>query len=161
MNIFDCAMEMEKEGEAYYRDLSSRTDNPGFAKILNWLADEEVKHYEIFKAMKTEEIPVIEETNLLKDAKQIFVEISKESEPLKFEASQADLYRRAREIEKKSIDLYMKNSEEVESQQEKEIFVKIAEEEKKHYFLLENIIEFVTRPETWIENAEFNHLDEY
>lgn len=35
------------------------------------------------------------------------------------------------------------------------------EEEKKHYFLLDNIIEFVSRPEQWLENAEFYHLEEY
>ena len=43
----------------------------------------------------------------------------------------------------------------------KRIFQKLAEEEKKHYFLLENIIQFVSRPETWLENAEFYHLEEY
>jgi rubrerythrin len=43
----------------------------------------------------------------------------------------------------------------------KEIFLKLADEEKKHYFLLENIIDFVSRPQKWLENAEFYHLDEY
>jgi len=40
-------------------------------------------------------------------------------------------------------------------------FKEIADEEKRHYFLLENIIQFVSRPKTWLEDAEFNHLEEY
>jgi hypothetical protein len=28
-------------------------------------------------------------------------------------------------------------------------------------FLLENLVEFVFSLETWIENAEFNYLDDY
>ena len=161
MTIFDYAMEIEKEGENYYRDLAKRSENVGIIKIMSWLAEEEAKHYDIFKAMKKDEVPVFEETNLLKDAKQVFLEISKDSTTLKASISQTDLYRKALEIEKKSIDFYIKKSEEIEVQDKKKFFLKIAEEEKKHYFLLDNIIEFVARPETWIENAEFNHLDEY
>ena len=43
----------------------------------------------------------------------------------------------------------------------KDILLNIAEDEKKHRFLLKNTVEFLSRPKTWIENAEFNHLDEY
>ena len=45
--------------------------------------------------------------------------------------------------------------------QQKDVFLKLADEEKKHYFLLGNIIEFISRPEHWLENAEFHHLEEY
>ena len=52
-------------------------------------------------------------------------------------------------------------SDKVEAEAQKKLLLKLAEEEKKHMFLLENLVEFVSRPETWIENAEFNHLVEY
>ena len=32
---------------------------------------------------------------------------------------------------------------------------------KKHYRLMENLAEFVTRPQRWHEDAEFYHLEEY
>jgi len=161
MNVFDYAMEIEKEGENYYRDLAKRSENAGMIKIMSWLAEAEAKHYDIFKAMKDDEVPVLAETNLLPDAKQVFLKISKNSTNIKVDISQTDLYRKAREIEKKSIDFYMQKSEEIADQDNREVVLKIAEEEKKHYFLLDNIIDFITRPETWLENAEYNHLDEY
>ncbi len=43
----------------------------------------------------------------------------------------------------------------------KDILLKIAEDEKRHRFLLKNTVDFLSRPKTWIENAEFHHLDEY
>lgn len=69
--------------------------------------------------------------------------------------------KKAQDIEKKSRDFYLDKCTIVELQYQKELFLKLAEEEKKHYFLLDNIIEFVSRPETWLENAEFCHLEEY
>lgn len=41
------------------------------------------------------------------------------------------------------------------------MLLKLGEEEQRHEFLMENLVEFITRPETWIENAEWLHLDEY
>jgi len=38
---------------------------------------------------------------------------------------------------------------------------RIAKEEKRHAVVLENIIEMILRPEQWVENAEFNHMEEY
>jgi rubrerythrin len=44
---------------------------------------------------------------------------------------------------------------------QKGLFLQIAEEEKKHYWILENILNFISRPQNWLENAEWYHLDEY
>ena len=59
------------------------------------------------------------------------------------------------------MDFYQEKAGQMEEEYQREIFTALAEEEKKHFFLLENIIEFVSRPRNWLENAEFHHLDEY
>ena len=84
-------------------------------------------------------------------------------ENLKFkpDTPQTKLYRKAQEIEEKSYQFYLEKGDTVEIESQKKIFLKLAAEEKKHMFLMENIVDFVSRPETWIENAEFNHLDDY
>ena len=48
MNIYEFAMQMEKDGETFYRNLASKVSNLGLKNILNMLAEEEVKHYGIF-----------------------------------------------------------------------------------------------------------------
>jgi len=51
MNIFEYAMQMEKDGEDYYRQLAQQTVNKGMRTILAMLADEEVKHYNVLESV--------------------------------------------------------------------------------------------------------------
>ena len=160
MGIFDYAMQMEKDGEDFYRQLAQQTVNKGIRTIFITLADDEVKHYNAIEQMKTGETQMAE-TTILNDAKNIFVQIKESGEEFSFDGSQIELYRKAQDIEKKSRDFYVEKADEVQEEYQRELFLKLAEEEKKHYFLLDNIIEFVSRPERWLENAEFVHLEEY
>jgi len=160
MDIFQYAMQMEKDGEDYYRQLAGQTENKGLKTILTMLADEEVKHYNTIEAMKTEKLQLAQ-TTIFNDARNIFVQMKESGEKFGFAIGQKEVYRKAQDIEKRSEDFYREKANQVEKEYQKEIFLKLAEEEKKHYFLLENIIEFVSRPETWLENAEFYHLEEY
>jgi len=160
MNIFDFAMEKEKYSEDYYRRLAGKSSNKGLETVFNMLADEEAKHYKIVSDMKEDIAPDLAETTVLSDVKDVFAKMRESALSFNFDVTQAALYRKALNIEKQSQDFYLGKANEVEKTQ-KEIFLKLADEEKKHYFLLENIIDFVSRPETWLENAEFYHLDEY
>jgi len=160
MNIFEYAMQMEKDGENYYRQLAQQTANKGLKTILTMLADEEVKHYNVIERMKTEE-PQMADTTILTDAKNVFVKIKESNENFAFDIKQTELYKRAQDIEEKSRDFYLGKAGEFKEKYQKELVLRLAEEEKQHYFLLENIIEFVSRPETWLEDAEFYHLEEY
>lgn len=160
MDIFEYAMQMEKDGEDYYRQLARQTENKGLKTILTMLADEEVKHRNAIEKMKQEK-PQLAKTTILDDARNVFVRMKKSGEKFDFYIGQKELYRKAQDIEKKSQDFYTEKANKVKQEYQKDIFLKLAEEEKKHYFLLENIIEFVSRPETWLENAEVFHLEEY
>ena len=52
MNIYDFAIQMEKDGEAYYRELGRKSKAEGLQFIFSILADEEVRHYTILEKMK-------------------------------------------------------------------------------------------------------------
>lgn len=159
MNIFEYAMQMEKDGENYYRQLVQKTTNKGIKTILTMLADEEVKHYNAIKQMGAK--LQMAETTILVDAKNVFEQMKEGQGQFDIDVGQIQLYKKAQDIEEKSRDFYQQKANEVEEEYQKELFLKLADEEKKHYFLLENIINFVSRPETWLENAEFYHLEEY
>jgi rubrerythrin len=160
MNIFEYAMQMEKDGEEYYRQLARQTTNKGLQTILTMLADEEVKHYNVIERMQAAQSHMAE-TTILTDAKNIFVQIKEADESFDFDIKKTELYRKARDIEKDSRDFYTEKANEVTEEYLKKLFLKLAEEERKHYFLLDNIIEFLSKPEYWLENAEFYHLEEY
>ena len=160
MDIYDFAMRMEKDGEDYYREMARQTGNKGLITILTMLADEEVRHYKIVQKMKTEKSGMTE-TMILSDAKNIFMQLKESNEKIDFDIEQTELYKKAQTIEQRSMEFYLEKADEVGLEYQKQIFLKLAAEEKKHYFMLENIIEFVSRPQSWLENSEFHHLEEY
>lgn len=163
MNILDYAMEFEQDSETYYRGLAERTSLPGLKKILVMLADEEVKHYTIIKNLAenvTQEFP---DSDIIMNVITIFSELQKENRKSKvvIEKPEVEIYRKALEFEAKSRDFYKERAAEAGSEAERAILMKLAEEEQKHYRLVENLIEFTRRPDTWLEDAEFHHLEEY
>jgi rubrerythrin len=159
MNIFEFAMQMEQDGERFYRDLASQSTHPGVARILTMLADDEVKHYNIVKAMAENTSPEMAKTAILDDAKNVFAGIK--GTAFDFDGKQVDLYSQAQEIEQRSQAFYEEKAEQVADSATKKILLQIADEERRHYFLLDHLIEFMNRPYRWIEDAEFNHLEAY
>lgn len=173
MSIIEYAMQMEADGETYYRQAARQADKNCLKVILNMLADDEVKHFQALEKMKDDQPPEISESTILSDTKNIFARMRKENssgesgqdqsyEQLQaIDASQIQLYREGLEIEQKSMDFYELNADQTENEDHRQLFIKLAREEKKHYFLLENVIEFISQPANWLENAEFVHLEEY
>jgi rubrerythrin len=101
------------------------------------------------------------ETTVLENARNIFIEMKEQRQTFEPAQEQTELYRKAREIEKKSQQFYQEKAGQTDKDDQKKLFERLTEEEQKHYFLLENIIEFVSRPKLWLENAEWYHLEEY
>jgi len=161
MNIFEFAMQKEKYSEHYYRQLADQTSNKGLEGIFSMLAEEEAKHYSVIEQMRSKIPQKICNTDVLSDAKDIFMQMRKGTGKFDFDDSEIETYKKAQDIEKTSREFYLQKADEVEDHCQKGIFKKLAEEENKHYFLLDNIIEFVSRPQYWLENAEFCHLEEY
>ena len=52
IEIIDLAIKLEKNGEAVYRDAIGKVSKPGLAPLLDWMADEEVKHAGWFADLK-------------------------------------------------------------------------------------------------------------
>jgi rubrerythrin len=51
-DIIDIAVRIEQNGERVYRSAAKKIEDPSLRSLLQWLADEEVKHMEWFEALK-------------------------------------------------------------------------------------------------------------
>jgi rubrerythrin len=165
MNIYQFAKQMEVDGEKYYRVLADQSNSAGLKKIFLMLADEEVKHYKVIDLMsRGENRPELAETKILEKVKNVFAEM-KDSEPHpRIDTTDAtQSYLRARDIEEESRNFYQQQADRVENKTQAGIFLLLAREEGKHLRIMENIVEFVSRPEpgNWLENAEWHHLDNF
>ena len=159
MDLFDYAIQMEKDGEAYYRQLSHRTSNTGLRTILTMLADEEVKHQQLFEQLK-ESKGTLQASQALTRTKNIFVQMKESGEVISDETSQVELYQKAQDLEKNSQEFYLAKSKDAESDKVRDILVQLAKEEEAHYVILQNIIDFLSKPESFLEDAEFVNMDE-
>lgn len=165
MDIYEYAMQMEKDGENYYRELVKLSKTAGLQKIFAMLAEEEVKHFQFIEMLRQQSgLPKIKDSGILKNVKNVFLEMKETQHELHINTTEeANAYRKAREIEEMSRKFYQQKSEETADEQARMLFTLLAREEEKHYNIMDNIIEFVTRQEPghWLENAEWHHLEEY
>lgn len=160
MDIYKFAIQMETDGEEYYRQLASKAVHPGIQGVLNQLADDEVKHRQAIEHIQGK-TGVFAETTVLEAAKNVFQQIQDFGGEFDLSGDEEAAYRQAMELERKSISFYLDRFDQVENSAQKALFEKLAEEEKKHYHLMSNLVDFVASPKTWLEDARFTRLDEY
>lgn len=169
MNIYTFAMQMEKDGEEYYRQLEQKCNNQGLKKIFAMLADEEVKHFQVIKQLQDKtSLPKVVSSDVLKNTRNIFEEMR--AGKLIFTqghyvdtTEETNAYRKARDIEEQSRTFYLEKAEAATDNESKLLLKMLAAEEDKHCRILDNIVDFVSRPEpgNWLENAEWHHLESY
>ncbi len=161
-NIFDYAISIEKEGYRFYKELAEKTEHKGLKAIFTMLMNDEKDHEKLFTDLKAEEQFDHEDTDILEEAYAVFKESADSGTFMEgINKSSIEAYKHALDIEKKVAEYFKSKAGETDDPQQKKILLRLAAEEEKHVFLIENIIEFVSRPETWIENAEFGHLRNY
>jgi rubrerythrin len=165
MDVFEFALQMEQDGEKYYRQLVQESSSAGLKKIFTLLAEEEVHHYAIIEQLRRYSGPSEPEaTQILQDVKNIFVEMKNSKQDWLIDMTKDTIaYSKAFALEEKSRIFYLEKSAEAQDEKVKVLLKVLAKEEGKHAAIMENIVEFVSRPEpgNWLENAEWHHLDEY
>ncbi len=162
MNVYEFAMKMELDGKAYYEKLAAGTSIAGLKTIFGMLADDEVKHYETVRDMrgrmgKTE----MADSKALEGAQNLFAIIVAGKDSLDTMREDLDGYRFAMKIEADSVRFYENAARKERKRSIRELLLKIAEEEKKHFNIVENIYDFVLRPKYFLEWGEFSNLKEF
>ncbi len=153
-------MQMESDGRHFYLDLAKKTNNTGIKSILTMMAESEAKHYNVILSMqKNDKTPYSADTEVLTNVKNIFMKM-KEEKDIDVDVSQLELYKKALEVETDSEKFYLERADEEKDPHRKEIFLTLAKEEKSHCVLLENLVNLVSQPDTWLENPEWYHIDE-
>ena len=163
MEIFEFAIQMEKDGEIYYRELARASRPAGLQKIFTLLADEEVQHRKLLEDLHQRTPPKEgQPSRILENVKNIFITMAKQP-PGADMKDQINAFKKALQIEEMSRNFYQQKADEARDGQAKAILNLLIREETGHIRIMENIVEFVSRPEPgrWLENAEWHHLDEY
>lgn len=164
--IFDFAMQMEQDGKDYYEKEAAKTNIPALKKILLGLAEDEIRHYNIFKKLKEQhaaDLGALSEksSEIMKTTRNVFEEMAKSGAEIDVGSEAIEIWNHAQEVEKKSEDFYRMKAEEMSDPKAKEMLIKIAAEEAKHWAVIESVRQFLEKPKTWLEDAEWGNLEDY
>jgi rubrerythrin len=164
MDVFEYAMKMEMDGKSYYEEHAAKMNNPALKQILLELAGDEQKHYIIFKSMRDGVAVKYEpsrDTKIFDRVRNVFEQMKADEGEFAFPADAKDVWIKAREIERETETFYREKAAGLEDKDQQMLLNKIADEEHKHWVTMEQVIKFLDRPSTWLENAEWNHLEDY
>ncbi len=167
MNVYDRVIELEKETEKYYLSLFNKCkSSPGISHILSMLANDQKKIILAYENMKLvdsgKKIDISCETQTcMKDTKRIFEKFKTHLENFDCSIRQISFYQSALEKQREILRLSKEEHLGSDDDERKQVLKKIVKEKEKHILILENLVEMLLNTEQWIENAEFNHFDEF
>ena len=159
MKVLDFALQMEADGKAYYERLAADCNSKEFANLFNLLAAAEQTHFDALMARKNESGSAKVETTILDDARNIFERLMemKGEGGFRFDA---DGYRHAIKAEEQSIGFYEDCASKAESLEVRHLLQALADEERIHLNIVENIYDFVESPKFFLAWREFSNLKE-
>jgi len=165
-DVFEFAMQMEQDGKAYYEKMASKTKVPALKKILTGLAEDEQRHYNIFKMLKEHHGSDLgklagKATTIMSTTKNVFQELKDSGADVLPQEDVIAVWKKAQDVEKKSEDFYRDKAKKVEDPTSKKMLIQIADEEAKHWAVIEAVMQFLNKPNTYLEDAEFSNLEEY
>jgi rubrerythrin len=159
MNPYDFAIQMSRDGEEFFRTLTQQVKKPGLRRILVMLANDQVIHSRDFEQMKKAEGKALPDARNLTGAPNPFAQRLKRlrrGERVDENLPPEELYRRGQALDKECEDFYRKRAARVKNPRLKRAFLGVAEEQRKHYFTLEHLINFISEPQQGLEDAEWN-----
>ena len=155
MDVLKFAIDMEHDGERYYKKQAGENADNALAVVFLSLADDEKRHAALLEK-KLAGLPAETDAEP-KSYRNVFDHAADYMSAI--DRKQLDVYRAALEMEEKSVNLYKKLRDEMPESQA--LFSLLIAEEEKHYNLMDLLVRLTVRPEEWVESAEFGVRDEY
>ena len=153
------AIRLEINGQAFFNQAAEMTHNELGKKMFVRLAQEEVKHLETFSRLfsqiiKSDDWKKQVRSEELKGPSPVIQELAQRIKRAEGQ-SEVEALRIGMELEQKAVDFFTTSSTKMGDPAAKEIFEKIADEERFHYDLLLAQHDSVTGSGFWLDSSEF------
>lgn len=155
MNALGYAIKMEKEGNQYYLNQAEISNNKGLKNVFLMLAKDEKNHEMILRNKMIETPYTLIPSDVRSEAENVFYDLGNFKSDIKDIPRQLELYRMALDKENQSIDLYTDMLSKASEADERTLFEYLIKQEEQHYEILDNLVMSLSRPEEWVESAEF------
>lgn len=159
MNILECTIKMKQETRAHYERLSEAVEEKELKRLFSLLASAEDEHIEKLKALNdTMDAADTSDLSPLDESVCVFsphIDPRHLAEALR---NDPDAYRHVVQEEEETIEFFDQLKSQAESDQMKKICQALADKEREHLTMLENIYFFVEEPRTYLEWGEFSNI---
>jgi rubrerythrin len=159
------AIKLEIDGQAFFNHASGATHNELGKKMFVRLAQEEVKHLDTFSRLfsaviGSEDWKKQVKREELKGPSAVIQELAQRMKRAEGQ-SEIEALRIGMELEQKAVDFFTKSAGTMDDPEAKQIFEKIADEERFHYDLLQAQHDSVTGSGFWLDSSEFQMDGKY
>ena len=161
MNVFDCAIKMEEEAKLYYEALAAQAEDQELRNLFTMLAAAEQEHKEALVQLQGSVDPQMAQFTVLDRAACLFKPLLAKREAMAQLKESPDGYQMVVAQEEKGVELYRELAAQTKDAGIRQILLKIADEERRHLSIVENIYSFVESPKTFLAWGEFSNLQEY
>ena len=158
-NAIKEAIRLEINGRKFFMHAADITEHEKGKKMFRFLADEEVKHMEVFGKLFSQILDSEDWKKYVRDeelrGESPLVEKLKDRMKNVEGKGEVEAIRIGMELEQNAIDFFGKAMFDADDSTAKKIFREIGEEEKFHFDLLQAQYDSVTRSGFWLGSAEF------
>nr|WP_295684140.1 ferritin family protein [uncultured Lachnoclostridium sp.] len=161
MELLELALSMELDLEKFYKEQAVLNKENSLNVVFTMLAKEEKNHANILMTKADKLTLPLEDSNILLDVQSIFKNMDDFTSGKQSFPKQLDTYRMALEKEQESLKFYQDLYAVASEEQSKTVFQYLINQEDKHCVILEELVKLVSRPDEWVESAEFGKREDY
>ena len=158
MDIIKFAMQMEQDGQKFYKEAADKAPTKELKDILTYLAEEELRHFKIFSKMREgagqETIKGLGSQSL-ETTKNLFIQLAESGEGSKFGDDTRAVWVKALKIEEQAVKMYSEEADKEGDSNRKGLLNRISDEERTHVYLIDNVLAYMTDPETFKDSKQF------
>lgn len=158
------AIQMEKDGYAFYMRAAAQTSNEIGSRIFQSLAKDEQMHLDTFQKLFEDCIDKAEYEKLVNSSKKyanlpVFPKDLRVTEGANPDTNDLDALNAAMDSEKQAIDYYSMILEKTEDEGARDVIKEIIHQEKNHYHILEEEFDFLGRTGYWYDSEHLSLED--
>lgn len=161
MDVLQFAIDMEQDGERYYREQAVKNSQNPLRAVFETLAEDEARHAKLLMSKRDGKPYELAARTAPLTVRSVFHDAADYEARVKELPDQPELYQAAQAVEQQSIDLYRDMLLKAADERTAALFTFLVGEETEHLRILEEFHQHVNRPNAWVESAEFGVREEY
>ena len=167
LEIIKESLKLELDGKSFFEQVADMTHNELGKKMFTKLANDETQHLKVFSDIFTQmvgedwkkhvgDVKPRHEAPMIDALKKKVTDAGKEERASELEAISIGM-----DLERNAIDFFCNAAQRTKDEKARDIFNKIADEERLHYDLLQAQYDYLSNSGYWFDIAEFRMDSKY